>query len=53
MIVKELIEELKTFNPDAEVTRPDSETITLSYICDDGADKSNTPIVFIEMSDYE
>lgn len=36
MIVSELIEELKTFNPDAEVSRPDSETIELSYISVDG-----------------
>lgn len=53
MIVSELIEQLKTFNPDAEITRPDSETILLSYICGNGVDKSNTPLVFIEMSDYE
>lgn len=53
MKVSELIEQLKTFNPDAEVTRPDSETICLSYICEGGRDKSNTPIVFIEMCDLE
>jgi len=53
MIVKELIEELKQFNPDAEITRDDSETILLSYIIEGGADKSNTELVFIEKCDYD
>lgn len=52
MKVKELIEELKGFNPDAEITRDDSETIELSYICSDGATKETTKLVFVEMRDY-
>ena len=52
MIVSELIEELKAFNPDAEITRDDSETILLSFICEDGANQSNTKMVFIEKCDY-
>ena len=53
MIVSELIEELKEYNPDAEITTPYSETICLSYIDADGKyDKSNTPFVFIEQADY-
>ena len=53
MIVSELIEELKTFNPNAEISRDDSETILLSYICEDKADKTNTKMVFIEKCDYD
>ena len=52
MIVSELIEKLKAFNPNAEISRDDSETILLSYICESGADKSNTKMVFIEKCDY-
>lgn len=50
MKVRELIEELKTYNPDAEITTPFSETIGLSYISDKG--KENAEIVFIEWKDY-
>ena len=52
MIVSELINELKKFNPNAEISRDDSETILLSYICEDGADMSTTEMVFIEKCDY-
>lgn len=52
MIVQELIEELKTFNPLAEITRDDSETILLSYLDEGGADKTNTRMVFIQKRDY-
>ena len=52
MQVKDLIEELKTFNPNAEISRDDSETILLSYISECGADKTNTKYVFIEQCDY-
>ena len=52
MLVKELIEELKQYNPDAEITRDDSETILLSYICENGTDRSDTKLVFIEKCDY-
>ena len=52
MKVQELIDELQTYNPNAEVTTPYSETIELSYISEGGADKSNTQIVFIEWADY-
>ena len=54
MIVSELIDELKEYNPDAEITTPYSETICLAWIYDNGKyDKSNTPFVFIEQADYE
>lgn len=49
MIVQELIEELKSYNPNAEVTTPYSETIYLSFI---GGDKSDAKIVFVEQRDY-
>ena len=52
MIVSELIEALKTFNPDAEISRDDSETILLSYISEDGANEKTTKYVFIEKADY-
>lgn len=51
MKVEELIDELKTYNPDAEVTTPYSETIELSFI-DIGGGKSDTPVVFVEQRDY-
>ena len=53
MIVSELIDELKQYNPEAEVTCVDSETIELSFVDFSGQyNKSNTPIVFIERRDY-
>ena len=53
MIVSEPIDELKQYNPNAEVTCVDSETIELSFIDFQGQyDKSNTPIEFIERRDY-
>ena len=51
MKVRELIEELKTYNPDAEITTPYSETIGLSYISD--KEKGDAKIVFIEWEDYD
>lgn len=48
-----LIETLKNYNPNADVTTPYSEDICISYIDDDGKyDKHTTPIIFIEWSDY-
>lgn len=53
MRVNELVDELKEYNPNAEITTPYSETIELSYIDMDGKmDKTTTPIVFIELRDY-
>ena len=52
MLVEQLIEELKTFNPKAEISRDDSETILLSYISEGGVDKTNTKLVFVEKCDY-
>ena len=53
--IKDFIKDLESFNPDAEITTPISETILLSYICkdEDGNDltKENTPLVFIESAD--
>lgn len=56
MKIKELINALKKYNPDAEVTTPYSEDICLSYISKslDGEmeyNLSNTPLVFIEQTD--
>ena len=51
MKVDKLISELKTFNPSADVTLTTSEDIVLSYVCEDGANKTNTPQVFIEGCD--
>ena len=49
MIVQELIDELKTYNPNAEISRDDSETILLSFI---GENKNDAGYVFIEKADY-
>lgn len=57
MKVSELITKLMNYNQDAEITTPYSETIGLSYICFDNEgnplDSRETPIVFIELCDYE
>ena len=57
MKVSELITKLMNYNQDAEITTPYSETIDLSYICIDNEgnplDSRETPIVFIELCDYE
>ena len=52
MKVKELIELLKNYNPDAEITRDDSETILLSYIPENKGGADTTKLVFIEKKDY-
>ncbi len=49
MKVSELIDELKQYNPNAEVTRVDSETIYLSFI---GESPETAGIVFVEARDY-
>ena len=55
MKIKDLITELKTYNPEAEVTTPYSEDIMLSYISEDfegnKLTKETTRVVFIEWSD--
>lgn len=51
MLIEEFIEELSQFNPKAEITTPYSETIELSWISADGADKEDTKLVFIEGRD--
>lgn len=55
MIVKELIDELKEYNPNAEITTPYSETIELGYIdiCDgEICTRRDTPLVFILGRDW-
>ena len=52
MMVEELIEELKHYNPKAEITRDDSETIFLSYIPKNRGGADTTELVFIEKRDY-
>lgn len=55
MKVKELSEKLKEYNPNADITTPMSEDITLSYIHKDQDDnnytKKTTKLVFIEPMD--
>ena len=57
MKVNKLIEQLKEYNQNADITLTTSEDICLSYICEsvsgDSFDKRNTPIVFIEPKDFE
>ena len=53
MIVSELIKELESYNPDAEITTTHSETIELGYVDDDGNySKKDTPIVFVLGRDW-
>lgn len=47
MLNKDLIEKLKEYNPDADVSLVDSEDITISYH-DDGYTALDTPQLFIE-----
>lgn len=49
MKVKELIGELEKYNPEAEVTRTDSETIYLSFI---GDSIETAGVIFVEPRDY-
>ena len=52
MKVKDLIEQLKCFNPNANISLKTSEDITLSYICENGHTPTTTLQVFIEPSDF-
>ena len=52
MRVKELIKELQKYNPEAEITLTTSETIFLSFICENKETEQNTRQVFIEGCDY-
>lgn len=53
MIVSELIEQLKSYNPNAEVTTTYSETIELAYVDANGEHtKEDTPIVFVLGRDW-
>lgn len=52
MKIKELINELKKYNPEADITLPTSETITLSFISDEGGTTKDTKQVFIEGCDF-
>lgn len=51
MLIKDFIKSLETFNPNAEISLVDSESIYLSYICEDGATPLTTKQVFIEGCD--
>ena len=52
MLVQELVDILKEYNPNAEITLTYSEDIVISFIdCDGCYTKSNTPFVFIEPVD--
>ena len=55
MKVKNLIKQLQSFNPNANVTTSISEDIALSYITGGGRNQeyaqTNTPIIFIEPVD--
>lgn len=50
--IRDLIIQLLEYNLDAEITTPYSETIALSYICENNATKKTTNLVFIEGCDY-
>lgn len=52
MLVKELIEQLKKFNPNANISLRDSESIYISYICANGENPNNTLQVFLEGCDF-
>jgi hypothetical protein len=53
MKVKELIEELKNYNPEATVSLICSESVAISYICEGGATPQTTQHIFIEGIDDE
>lgn len=53
MKVKELIEELKDYNPEATVSLICSESVAISYICEGGATPQTTQHIFIEGIDDE
>lgn len=52
MLVEDLMKSLESFNPKAEISLVDSESIYLSYICEDGATPLTTQQVFIEACDF-
>ena len=45
---KQLIEILKGFNPEADVSLTTCEEIVVSYVCTNGATKETTKQIFIE-----
>ena len=51
MKINDLVEQLKGFNPKADVSLVDSEDIYISYISEDGATPLTTKQVFIEGCD--
>ena len=51
MLVKDLVSELRDYNPEADVSLIDAEDICLSYISTDGGTKQTTKQVFIEGAD--
>ena len=55
MLCKELIKQLKEYNPNADVTLTTSEDICISYICKDNQGneltKETTGLIFIEPMD--
>ena len=52
MILADLLKQLGTFNPKANVSLVDSEDIYISYISEDGATPQTTKQVFLESCDY-
>lgn len=51
MLVEDLIKILGGFNPKAEISLVDSESIYVSYICEDDATPLTTGHVFLEGCD--
>lgn len=49
----QLIEELKKYNMDADVSLTTSEDICISYICENGDTEKTTKQIFIEGCDYD
>lgn len=52
MKVKDLINSLKEYNPNANVVLTTSEEIFLSFIGDENTSKKNAEVVFIEGCDF-
>jgi len=56
MKIQDFINELKKYNPEADITLTTSEDITISYICKDSKGNELTPKTtkqcFIEGCDY-
>ena len=53
MKVKELIQKLQEYNPEATVSLTYSETVIITYIIENNATKMTTQHIFLEGADYD